>query len=173
MPIKFLNVPGSTNLRSSRPTGFKFPVGLTSGASSTLSVDYLVVAGGGSGARAIGGGGGGGGFLTASGISFTQGNGYTVTVGAGGPGLPAGDAPYNGNIGSNTTIVGVATAIGGGFGVGYAIGGNGGSGLVILRYPDGYTITFGAGVTGTESSASGGYKRATITAATSGNVSWS
>jgi hypothetical protein len=34
------------------------------------------------------------------------------------------------------------------------------------------TITFGAGVTGTESAASGGYKRATITAATAGNVSW-
>ena len=37
--------------------------------------------------------------------------------------------------------------------------------------PDNKTITFGAGVTGTESSASGGYKRATITAGT-GNVSW-
>jgi hypothetical protein len=42
-----------------------------------------------------------------------------------------------------------------------------------LRYPDSYTITFGGGVTGTESAASGGYKRATITAATAGNVSWS
>jgi hypothetical protein len=52
-------------------------------------------------------------------------------------------------------------------------GGSGGSGVVILRYPDTRTITFGVGVTGTESAASGGYKRATITAATSGNVSWS
>ena len=50
-------------------------------------------------------------------------------------------------------------------------GGNGGSGVVILRYPDTRTITIGAGLTGTESSASGGYKRATITAGT-GNVSW-
>jgi hypothetical protein len=40
-----------------------------------------------------------------------------------------------------------------------------------LRYPDNYTITIGAGLTGTESSASGGYKRATLTAG-SGNVSW-
>jgi hypothetical protein len=47
----------------------------------------------------------------------------------------------------------------------------GGSGVVILRYADTLTITIGAGLTGTESSASGGYKRATITAGT-GKVSW-
>jgi hypothetical protein len=45
------------------------------------------------------------------------------------------------------------------------------SGVVILRYPDNFTITIGVGLTGTESGASGGYKRATITAG-SGNVSW-
>ena len=59
---------------------------------------------------------------------------------------------------------------GGGGGDGGA-GGNGGSGVVILRYPDTNTITIGAGLTGTESAASGGYKRATITVG-SGNVSW-
>jgi hypothetical protein len=48
----------------------------------------------------------------------------------------------------------------------------GGSGVVILKYPDTRTITIGAGLTGTESSPSGGFKRATITAGT-GNVSWS
>ena len=47
----------------------------------------------------------------------------------------------------------------------------GGSGVVILRYADTRTITIGAGLTGTESPASGGYKRATLTAG-SGNVSW-
>jgi hypothetical protein len=41
-----------------------------------------------------------------------------------------------------------------------------------LRYPDTRTITFGGGMTASESAASGGYKRATITAG-SGNVSWS
>jgi hypothetical protein len=41
-----------------------------------------------------------------------------------------------------------------------------------LRYADTLTIAFGVGVTGTESGASGGYKRATITAATSATVSW-
>jgi hypothetical protein len=40
-----------------------------------------------------------------------------------------------------------------------------------LRYLDVYTITIGSGLTGTESAASGGYKRATITAGT-GTVSW-
>jgi hypothetical protein len=50
-------------------------------------------------------------------------------------------------------------------------GKNGGSGVIILRYPDFKTITIGAGLTGSESAASGGYKRATITAGT-GNVSW-
>jgi hypothetical protein len=48
---------------------------------------------------------------------------------------------------------------------------SGGSGIVILRYADTRTISFGAGLTGSESAASGGYKRATITAGT-GNVSW-
>ena len=52
-----------------------------------------------------------------------------------------------------------------------SVGGAGGSGVVILRYPDTYTITIGAGLTGTESAASGTYKRATITAG-SGNVSF-
>jgi hypothetical protein len=65
--------------------------------------------------------------------------------------------------------------LGGGGGAGQGSNrqaGNGGSGVVILRYPDAYTITVGAGLTGSESAASGGYKRATITAG-SGNVSWS
>jgi hypothetical protein len=43
---------------------------------------------------------------------------------------------------------------------------------VILRYADTRTITIGAGLTGSESASSGGYKRATITAG-SGNVSFS
>jgi hypothetical protein len=50
-------------------------------------------------------------------------------------------------------------------------GGNGASGIVILRYPDTKTILIGAGLTGTTSGASGGYKRTTLTAGT-GNVSW-
>jgi hypothetical protein len=56
-------------------------------------------------------------------------------------------------------------------GLGFGFGGVGGSGVVILRYVDTLTITIGAGLTGTTSGASGGYKRTTITAGT-GNVSW-
>jgi hypothetical protein len=42
---------------------------------------------------------------------------------------------------------------------------------VILKYPDNYTITVGAGLTGSTPAASGGFKVTTITAGT-GNVSW-
>jgi NAD(P)H-hydrate repair Nnr-like enzyme with NAD(P)H-hydrate epimerase domain len=50
-------------------------------------------------------------------------------------------------------------------------GGNGGSGVVILRYlTSAGTITVGAGLTGT-SATSGDYTVTTITAG-SGNVSW-
>jgi hypothetical protein len=52
----------------------------------------------------------------------------------------------------------------------YSGGKTGGSGIVVLRYSDAHTITIGAGLTGSESAASGGYKRATFTAGT-GNVS--
>jgi hypothetical protein len=87
-----------------------------------------------------------------------------------------GGAGGGGNGGADFVIGGAGTANTGGAGGGSGglatAGGNGGSGVVILRYPDTKTITIGAGLTGTESSASGGYKRATITAGT-GNVSWS
>jgi hypothetical protein len=51
------------------------------------------------------------------------------------------------------------------------VGGNGGSGVVILRYPGGRTITIGAGLTATTATV-GSDKVTTITAGT-GNVSWS
>jgi hypothetical protein len=49
-------------------------------------------------------------------------------------------------------------------------GGNGGSGVVLLRYPSNYTITIGAGLTGSTATV-GTNKVTTITAGT-GNVSW-
>jgi hypothetical protein len=51
-----------------------------------------------------------------------------------------------------------------------ANGGAGGSGVVILRYANIYTITIGAGLTGTTAT-DGSQKVTTITAGT-GNVSW-
>jgi hypothetical protein len=47
----------------------------------------------------------------------------------------------------------------------------GGSGVVILRYPDAYTITIGSGLTG--STATDGSNKVTTLTAGSGNVSWS
>jgi hypothetical protein len=49
-------------------------------------------------------------------------------------------------------------------------GANGGSGIVILRYPSSFTITIGAGLTGTTATLED-LKVTTITAGT-GNVSW-
>ena len=60
---------------------------------------------------------------------------------------------------------------GGGGGATYGgVGRSGGSGVVILRYPSTYTITIGAGLTGSTTTV-GGNKITTITAGT-GNVSW-
>jgi hypothetical protein len=50
-------------------------------------------------------------------------------------------------------------------------GGSGGSGIVILKYPDTKTISIGAGLTGSTAAPAGGFKVTTITAGT-GNVSW-
>jgi hypothetical protein len=53
---------------------------------------------------------------------------------------------------------------------GDGVGASGGSGIVLIKYPDTYTITLGAGLTGSTAT-SGGFKTTTITAGT-GNVSW-
>jgi hypothetical protein len=55
-----------------------------------------------------------------------------------------------------------------------APGGNGGSGVVILRYANSFTITVGAGLTAdvTNGDAGGGNRYTTLTQG-SGNVSWS
>jgi hypothetical protein len=63
----------------------------------------------------------------------------------------------------------VNTGGGGGGGVA-AAGVAGGSGIVILKYADTFTITIGSGLTGTTSSA-GGFNVTSITAGT-GTVSW-
>ena len=110
-------------------------------------------AGGGGGAGGVGGvpsvnvGG-------AAGIGISNSiTGSAVTYGVGGlgggglnsGGSSAANVSKGGDSGASTSFVG-------------------GSGVVILRYLDSYTITIGAGLTGTESASSGGLKRATITA---------
>jgi hypothetical protein len=144
--------------------------------------------------NAGGGGGGGAGAVGGNGGASTAGNGgngvavsitgSSVTyAGGGGSGGSSNYISVGGTGGSGGGGNGAVNAVGsagtvntgGGGGGGRNLsgigGGTGGSGVVILRYPDSRTITFGAGLTGTESAASGGYKRATITAG-SGNVSW-
>jgi hypothetical protein len=97
-----------------------------------LTCDYLVVAGGGGGGDGAGGAGGGGGAgglrstVTATGgsgslesaLSLTA-QAYTVTIGAGGPGVVH-SAPFgNGTNGSNSVFATI-TSTGGGGGGGYS-----------------------------------------------------
>lgn len=105
-------------------------------------------------------------FGTASGESgvFAGGGGATNRNGSsqdGGVG-GGGDAPAG--AGSSNT------GGGGGAGNHSASGGAGGSGIAIFRYPDNFTITIGAGLTGSTAT-DGSFKITTITAGT-GNVSW-
>lgn len=95
----------------------------------------------------------------AGGGGATNRNGTSQNGGVGGGGnAPAGAGSAN-------------TGGGGGAGNHSASGGAGGSGIVILRYPSDFTITIGAGLTGTTSTV-GANKVTEITAGT-GNVSWS
>jgi hypothetical protein len=90
---------------------------------SGYSVNYLIVAAGGGGGAASGGGGGAGGLLTGS-SSLAIGSAYTITIGSGGAG---GTAAGNGAVGNNSSIVFLATALGGGYGQG-SVGVSGGTG---------------------------------------------
>ena len=140
---------------------------------------------GGGGAGAVGGnssaqnGNGGAGVassITGSSVTYAGGGGGGDHSGSSSGGTGGSGGGGAGGYGSSTPgVSGTTNRGGGGGGGGDAVGattvGAGGSGVVILRYPDAYTITIGAGLTGTTSSASGGYKRTTITAG-SGNVSW-
>lgn len=98
----------------------------------TGTVWVLVIAGGGGGGSDMGGGGGAGGFIQDTVFSVTAGTTYTVTVGAGGSGAPAGQGQVAGSNGGNS-VFGSLTAIGGGGGASRHDGsgapaGNGGSG---------------------------------------------
>lgn len=91
---------------------------------SSLDVEYLVVAGGGGGLR---GGGGAGGLVTnVGGATLSVPRPTTVTIGAGGVGF----APANtrGNNGSASSFGSVSTVGGGGGANGNNVPGNGGSG---------------------------------------------
>ena len=124
-----------------------FPWSGTFTPTRSLNVDYLVVAGGGGGGgdgSNTGGGGAGAGGLRCT-VGATGGGGtlesqlavtaqaYTVTVGAGGS---AGSSRTdNGTSGSNSVFASI-TSTGGGRGGSSqgAVGGSGGSGIVILKW---------------------------------------
>ena len=78
-----------------------------------LTAQYLIVGGGGGGGSDMGGGGGAGGYLAGS-MTLTNGI-YSITVGAGGAGAPAGTSGPAGFNGSATIAFGL-TALGGGGG---------------------------------------------------------
>jgi hypothetical protein len=113
------------------------------GVASSITGSSVTRAGGGAGVDQTGATGGTGGGASNSGWN-TNGNNGTVNTGGGGSGS-----------GGSTTYP----------------SGAGGSGVVILKYPDTRTITIGAGLTGSTASPSGGFIVTTITAG-SGNVSW-
>ncbi len=98
------------------------------------TIEYLVVAGGGAGGggqsdSSMGGGGGGGaGGLLADTMSISAGTTYTVTVGAGGPGV---SRQQIGNSGSSSALHNITTVGGGGGAyrnVSATSGGSGGGG---------------------------------------------
>ena len=138
-------------------------------------------AGGGGGAGEAGdtdgkSAGGDGLASTITGSSFTRGGGGG---GAGDGSLfPAGEGGGANGVtytsGSHPVAATANTGGGGGGGASRSYnkyGSQGGSGVIIFRYPNSYSITFGAGVIGTES-ATGSDKYAVITGGT-GTVSWS
>lgn len=121
--------------------------------------DGLAVAITGSSVSYAGGGGGGSYNLT------TGGTGGTGGGGAGGGSGAAGAA------GSANTGGGGGTS-GGTFGSGYVVGSSGGSGVIILRYPDAYTIseTTSPAVLSFTTATDGTDKVTTFTAGTSGTI---
>jgi len=136
-------------------------------------------AGGGGGAGQIGGNGNAGyGGTGGDGVAVAI-TGSSVYYAGGGAGSGYYGYPISGGLGGGGQTVatdtgaqnGTANTGGGGGGIGGGNGGGaGGSGVVILRYPSAYTITLGAGLTGTTATVSSN-KVTTITAGT-GNVSW-
>lgn len=117
----------------------------------TLSCDVLMVAGGGAGyAYSYTGGGGAGGVVYTSATSVSS--ALTIAVGAGGNYTY--QNPFELTSGGNTTVTGLTTAIGGGYGstttagITAASGGSGGGGSSESGYTSGAAGTSGQGYAG-------------------------
>jgi hypothetical protein len=108
--------------------GFYLPF-TNSASGSTLTANYLAVAGGGGGGSQEGGGGGAGGLLTGT-ISLNTNQSYPITVGAGGTASPA-NYTYSGGNGTDSGFSTISALGGGGgdsIGTGSGAGNSGGSG---------------------------------------------
>ena len=115
----FVTTPIGTGRSSSRSATTKGPV----------TINYMVIAGGGGSGRSIlntsgpgnvGGGGGGGGGVTKGSFVKAPGSVISFTVGTGGSGGPP--TVGAGTQGNPSTLTCATTAIGGGYGNGFAIG---------------------------------------------------
>jgi hypothetical protein len=137
------------------------------GGAGTISQGFR---GGNTTGRAFPGGGGGAGGQggdgnSAAGLGLASSiTGTSVTRAVGGQG---GSGQNNGAANTGNGGHGGASFGTGGGGP----GGTGGSGVIILRYPSAFTLTIGAGLTGSTSTVEG-EKVTTITAGT-GNITWS
>jgi hypothetical protein len=160
-----ITTPELFNLSSNNTEATQLPVFTTSTrptpTASTVTVDYLVVAGGGSGAVRHPGGGGAGGLRTSYGLSSGGGavaessltlnvsTRYTVTIGAGGSSVTSDGVQQNrsGNNGTDS-VFGTITSSGGGGGGAYNTngfsGGSGGGGGETA----GSSLSGGSGTTG-------------------------
>ena len=176
-------------------TGGAGAIGTSSAGGSSIFSSIVATGGGGTNTSPTGGSnysysggtgvtgapytGGGGAGAGANGSTKNGGAGKTISItgtsiGYGGGGGSAdstspGTAVDGGALGSITGIGASAVANrggGGGGGTSTTGGGNGGSGVVILKYPEAYTITIGSGLTGSTTAPSGGFKITTITAGT-------
>jgi hypothetical protein len=142
---------------------------LSSLRSGSIEVEYVIAAGGGGGGTNMGGGGGGGGVLLGTTI-LTPGS-YTITVGGGGAGAPAGTTgghpTVTGGNGGNSSFNGL-TAIGGGWGgvsyntqgLGIHFGNSGGSGGGSAGYNNDFVApgTYGSGAGTAGQGFRGGYQ---------------
>jgi len=172
---------GNLTTGGSGTSGQGFNGGLASSDGATYTTG-----GGGGGASAVGGnassssGGNGGAGLE---VNIIGGTGNYYAGGGGGAGDSrssraggtggsggGGNGGYNG---ANGLSAGSSNTGGGGGGNGYSSGSSaaGGSGVVIIRYPNGYTVTIGSGLTG--STAIDGSDKVTTFTAGTGTISFS
>ena len=169
--------PGNTSINPTgqgTTSGQGYPGG---GAGACGLVGAQCNSGGGGGAGAAGEAGTNG-NAGAGGAGLTSPLDSTGRAGGGGgsgrspQGISAGPASDGGGAGTMSGVGTAGTTNTGGGGGGSSnvpnAGGAGGSGIIILKYPDTNSITFSSGVTSSTSSG-GGYKTTTVTATSSGS----